>query len=96
MTVDGPSGLRDGITMSLRMQPLLPVVQKYGSLSVEELAARFGDPFLRWALTSFFDVNGGTDGTTLTLVMMLAEMHTRNSGFPLGGSPEFARAIERR
>ena len=61
--------------------------------SMGQLAARFTDPFLRSAIANvMFDPSM----PAMALVMTLAPMSQRAAGFPLGGSLEFARAIERR
>jgi len=58
-----------------------------------EFSARFSDPLLRHAFSSVIDT---LDLPAVTLMMILAFMHNRDGGYPVGGSLEFARAIERR
>lgn len=90
---DGPSGLLDGIKMGVRMLPFLGILRKYSKISMKEFSARFSDPLLRHALCSAVDA---LDLPAVTLMMILAMMHNREVGYPVGGSLEFARAIERR
>ncbi len=94
--LDNPSNLLEGIQMGIRMLPFIGTMLKYSKISAEAFAARFSDPFLRQALIALADVHGGTCCPMAGLMYMLATMHNRNAGYPIGGSLEFARAIERR
>lgn len=89
----GPSNLLDGIKMGLKMLPFIGDLRKYGKTSVQDFAARFSDPFVRQSFGVMFDI---PDFPTVAIFMMLAWMHARDAGYPIGGSLEFARAIERR
>jgi phytoene dehydrogenase-like protein len=94
---DKPSGLLDGIKMMIKLLPFMNIFQKYGSVPGETFFGRFRDPFLRQALLTLLDVHGGGAGCPVMGVMyMLAYLHNRNGGYPVGGSLEFARGIERR
>ncbi len=79
--------------MMARMAPYLKDFMNVGDLTLEALGARFTDPFLRGAIANFLP-----DETmpAMAMVMTLAQMSRRIAGYPLGGSLEFARAIERR
>jgi phytoene dehydrogenase-like protein len=94
--LDSPAGLIEGIKMSIRMLPFIGLMLKYGKITTEAFAARFSDPFLRQALLAFADVNGGTGLPVAGLMYTPAATHLRDGGYPIGGSLEFARAIERR
>jgi len=76
---------------------LAPAMRRWGSITMGELCSRFRNAALREGLRSLF---GGEDSTgdmpSIALLMMLAFMHKRSCGYPIGGSLEFARAIERR
>jgi phytoene dehydrogenase-like protein len=75
--------IRRGLTMG-----------KYTKISTQEYASRFSDPFLREVFPFFLD---DLVGFPMTVPLgALAEMHKHNGGWPIGGSLEFARAIERR
>ncbi len=90
---DGPSGILDGIKMVVRLLPFMGILRKYSKISMKEFSARFSDPLLRHALCMAVDA---LDFPAVTLMMILAFMHNRDGGYPVGGSLEFARAIERR
>jgi len=91
-----PSGLLEGIKMGFSMMPFLSLLQKYGKITAEAFAARFSDPFLRQALMAFGSVNGCLGIPVAGLMYWPAAAHIRDAGYPIGGSLEFARAIERR
>lgn len=91
-----PSGLPETLKMSFGMMSFLAILLKYGKISAEAYAQRFRDPFLRRALMTFASVNGGTSIPVAGMMYWLAAAHVRDAGYPIGGSLEFARAIERR
>jgi len=62
-------------------------------VSLESYAARFKDPFVRRCFTAVFDL---PDFPMLAVYWTLGMMNNRAAGYPLGGSLEFARRIERR
>ncbi len=86
-------GLRDGLGMMLRMAPHMKDFMQVANLTLGDLSARFTDPLLRTAIANvMFDETI----PAMALIMTLGGMSRRAAGFPLGGSLEFARAIERR
>lgn len=87
------SGLRGQIQTLLRMIPLGLTMVRYRHTSVQDFAHRFRDPFLRQGLMALWNL---PDFPVVALMMTLAWMHNKNAGYPIGGSLEFARAIERR
>ncbi|MBN1813479.1 MAG: NAD(P)/FAD-dependent oxidoreductase [Anaerolineae bacterium] len=76
-----------------KMLPAMLTMWKYGRVSIQDFAARLSDPFLSRAFAAAFDM---PDFPMVGMLMTLAWMHERDAGFPIGGSLEFARAIERR
>lgn len=83
----------DLLKMVPKMLPVAGVMKKYMRMSLKEFAGQFKDPFLREALNSVF---GLEDFPLIAMVMTLSMMANRGAGYPIGGSLEFARAIERR
>ncbi len=79
--------------LGLKMLPYLGAVTKWGMLSAGEFAARFKHPFLQRAIGQMFSWE---EAPVMMGMSLLAYMQTGNAGFPVGGSLEFARAIERR
>ena len=79
--------------MMVKMFPLLRFMKKWGRISVYDFAKRFKNLFLREAFPLTFDL---PDFPMIAMLMTLAWMHLKAAGYPIGGSLEFARAIERR
>jgi phytoene dehydrogenase-like protein len=86
-------GLLEGLRMVPAMLPFLRALNKWGKTPMKAYVQRFRDPFLREALGSLFDL---PDFPALAAMMTLAWMNTQDAGYPIGGSLEFARSIERR
>ncbi len=76
-----------------QMLPFMGALAKWARLSAGEFAADFKDPFIQRALPVIF---GWPEIPMMAGVMLLASMHNRNAGFPVGASLEFTRALERR
>jgi phytoene dehydrogenase-like protein len=86
------SGL-DWRDFGMAMMPFLAPMLKWATVSAGEFAARFKHPFLRRAIGHMFSWE---EAPVMMGMSLLAYMHTKNAGFPVGGSLEFARAIEKR
>jgi phytoene dehydrogenase-like protein len=86
-------GLFDMLKM-LPMVPRLLTLGKYTKTSTHEVASRFGDPLMREVFPLLLDDRAGFPA--MLPLGALAALHTHNAGWPIGGSLEFARAIERR
>lgn len=96
MRLDKPFELynwRDTLDLLRRTLPHGYALWKYGRTSVETFARKFSDPFLREVFPQIIEV---PDFPLLALAFTLAWMHQKSSGYPIGGSLEFSRAIERR
>ncbi|NJC98301.1 MAG: NAD(P)/FAD-dependent oxidoreductase [Anaerolineae bacterium] len=85
--------LLDYRDLGMAMLPYLMPVMKWSALSAGEFAKKFRNPFLRQAIPQIFSWD---EAPVMMGMSLLAYMHTRNAGFPAGGSLEFARAIEKR
>ena len=83
----------DMAEMMPKMSLYLELVEKWGKVSMLDYAQRFKNPFLRRAFPLIQDL---PSSPMFTLVGMLALLHSRTAGYPLGGSLDFARGIERR
>jgi phytoene dehydrogenase-like protein len=86
-------GTIDGCLFLIRTFPFLRLMSKWKNISVQDYAQRFSDPFLREALPW---ISGLPDFPMAGLLMILAWMHRKSAGYPVGGSLEFSRSIERR
>jgi phytoene dehydrogenase-like protein len=84
-------GLPDMLKMR-RIKPMIQSMRKYSKVPMQDYASRFSDPFLREAFPLIFEAF--PDTPMAILLITLANLHNQNSGWPVGGSLEFARAIE--
>jgi phytoene dehydrogenase-like protein len=84
---------RAKLAMALRMVPFFYRVMTSMRMSIQDFSMRFRDPFLRRFFPAAFDL---PDFPTMGVYWTLAIMHNRAAGYPLGGSLEFSRRIERR
>jgi phytoene dehydrogenase-like protein len=86
-------GMLDGVKVMASAAAYLADLPLLAGTSLGKYAERFGDPLIRAAIAG---VNYDPELPLISLVMTLAPMSVKAAGFPLGGSLEFARAIERR
>jgi phytoene dehydrogenase-like protein len=78
---------------ALKSLPHLGVLRRWAGTTVRQFAADLDNPFLREAFPLAFDL---PEFPMIAMMMTLAWMHNRASGYPIGGSLPFARSIERR
>ncbi len=87
---EGTSFLGKGFGFLLGLATLL----QYLKMPQDRFAARFKDPFLRKAFLNGF--REMPDCPLIALMFTHALLHNKNAGYPIGGSLQFARAIEKR
>jgi phytoene dehydrogenase-like protein len=86
--------LAEKVGPMLKMLPQLPFVMKWAKFPFGDYGKRFKNPFLREAFSVLTaDI---ADHPTFGLFNNIAWYGKRVTGYPVGGSLEFARAIERR
>ncbi len=76
-----------------RMLPYLPSLYQLMRTTIEGYLSMFDDALLREMLFQMFPVR---NLPALIMIMALAYFHNHEGGYPLGGSLNFARAIEKR
>ena len=86
-------GALDGLRMMRRFAPWMKRFRELGSLTMGQFTSTIKDPLLRDGLRNA--LFGSTD-SLFPLVMSMGPMSKRQSGYPVGGSLEFARGIEAR
>lgn len=103
MPVDKASELYspfDRMKMMFSMMPYMPTMMKWGKVSSGEFARRFKYPLFREFFANFGPPRSGdmTPGFVPIMFMMvsLASIYRKSTGYPVGGSLEFARPIEQR
>ena len=72
--------------------PLLRILWKWNKVSYAEFGRRFKNPLLREAFPLLFT----PDFSMSFLLMTLGWLHNKAAAYPIGGSLEFSRAIEKR
>lgn len=91
-----PSTLKESIQMLWSLPkalPLLRLLRKYSTVSVQDFTARIQDPFVKEALLSAFNL---PDFPLVGAMMSLGWMAAGNAGYPIGGSLNFAQGIEKK
>jgi phytoene dehydrogenase-like protein len=88
-----PSGTVEGLRLALGTIPAIGPLMRWHGRTIRSLGAAFKDPFLREAFPRIFDL---ADFPMMAVLTTLAWLNSRDAGYPIGGSLEFARAIERR
>jgi phytoene dehydrogenase-like protein len=86
------SGLLDLLKLLVTQFPLLRMLRKWNRISLTEYGKRFKNPLIREAFPLMFM----PDFPVSFMLMTFAFMHKKAAGYPLGGSLEFSRAIEKR
>lgn len=82
----------DGLKMLLRLLPFMLPLRKWASMSMQQYADKCRDPLLKRTFESMFP----PETNVLFVLMTIVWMHRKSAGFPVGGSLEFARQIEKR
>jgi phytoene dehydrogenase-like protein len=82
--------LGDWAKLMRKMLPFICPMARWGNLSAAEFAKKFQDPFLRRTIPQMF---GWESIPVMVGMSLLAYMHTKNAGFPLGGSLQFAEKV---
>ena len=85
--------IRDTIRMIWKFMPFARQYNFCNNLKAGDFAQRFKDPLLKEAIPKIF---GGPDISMVALIVTLALFHKKAGGYPLGGSLEFAKKIEKR
>jgi len=82
----------DGLKMMFKMFPYFGAFKKWDKISAEELASRCKNLLLSRAILEIFL----PDSPVFFLLYTLVSMHKKSAGYPVGGSLNFARLIEKK
>jgi len=82
----------DGIKMISRMFPYMRSFKKWISISTKDYIKKFKNPLLKKTFLYMFL----PEMSVLFLIFTLAWMHQKSAGYPIGGSLNFARLIEKK
>ncbi|MCX7749301.1 MAG: NAD(P)/FAD-dependent oxidoreductase [Clostridia bacterium] len=94
MSMDKPEdmyGFSDTVKMLVKMGPMLKDFAKLNKISIGQYVDKLKNPFLKEALPGIMP----REYTLFVFVMVLATYANKDAGWPMGGSLEFARAIEK-
>jgi phytoene dehydrogenase-like protein len=80
------------IGTGIKMMPFFRELSRYSKITIAEYSRRFKDKFLRGSFENCF---GLPEFPLIGLFMTIAWMHNRDAGYPVGGSLEFSKSIER-
>ncbi|HPC39275.1 MAG TPA: NAD(P)/FAD-dependent oxidoreductase [Exilispira sp.] len=83
----------DILKLIIKMMPYFKDMNFCNGITVGEFAQRFKNPFLREV---FPKILSEKDYPLFSLVITLASLHSKDGGFPEGGSLNFAKAIEQK
>jgi phytoene dehydrogenase-like protein len=84
----------DKAKMLFMILPYLGFMRKWGKMTIHQFTERFKSPFMREVFLG--PVGDITDFPILALMMPLAWLNQKTAGYPLGGSLEFSKTIEKR
>jgi phytoene dehydrogenase-like protein len=86
-------GFIDMIKMMISVGPYMGDINKLNQITIGEFASQFKDPLLKESFEMLF---GLPNYPLFSLIATLSLLHNRAGGFPLGGSLEFAKSIEKK
>jgi phytoene dehydrogenase-like protein len=90
-----PSDPQEGLELGQTFLPALGPLLRWNGVSLRQFANRFQSKLLREALPAFFQFTP-PDFPMMMVLMTLASMHTRESGYPMGGSLALAEDLAKR
>jgi phytoene dehydrogenase-like protein len=82
----------DKMKMMFKLMPYLGTLKKWSSISAKDFAAKCKNPLLQKTIIHMF----APEMSVLFLLMTMVWMHKKSAGYPIGGSLNFARLIEKR
>ncbi|NJR48360.1 MAG: NAD(P)/FAD-dependent oxidoreductase [Leptolyngbyaceae cyanobacterium CSU_1_3] len=85
--------IKDWMQIGRKLLPFVAPLANWGSISAEDFANEFQDPFLRRAIPQMFS---WSKIPVMVGMSLIAYAHNQNAGVPIGGSLEFAKAIAQR
>jgi phytoene dehydrogenase-like protein len=78
------------------MLPYGGFFRKWGRLTIQDVANKFKNPFMREVFPYIFNLENPPEFPIVAVMKTFAWMNQRTGGYPIGGSLELARTIEQR
>ena len=86
------STLTDGISALIHFGPYLPLLNKWSKVSIASFAGRCKNPLLKKTFGNLFV----PEVSVVFVMITTAWMHNKIAGYPVGGSLNFSRLIEKK
>jgi phytoene dehydrogenase-like protein len=86
----------DILKMIKSMIPFGGIFRKWGNKTIKDVTQQFKNPFMREVFPYIFNLENPPEFPILAVMKTFAWMNQKTAGYPLGGSLELARSIERR
>lgn len=89
-------GPLDVLKLIKNMLPFGGFFRKWGNKTIKDVAQQFKNPFMREAFPYIFNLENPPEFPIVAVMKTFAWMDQKTTSYPLGGSLELARVIERR
>jgi phytoene dehydrogenase-like protein len=89
-------GPLDVLKLIKNMLPFGGFFRKWGNKTIKDVAQQFKNPFMREAFPHIFNLENPPEFPIMAVMKTFAWMNERTTSYPVGGSLELARVIEKR
>jgi phytoene dehydrogenase-like protein len=89
-------GVLDVLRLMRSMFPFFGIFRKWGNKTIKDVTLRFKNPFMREVFPYVFNLENPPEFPIMAVLKTFAWMHQGTAGYPVGGSLELARLIEKR
>ena len=86
----------DVLKLMKMMFPFFGFFRIWGNITIQDVAQRFKNPFMREAFPYIFNLENPPEFPIIAVMKVFAWMNQKTTGYPIGGSLELARVIEER
>jgi phytoene dehydrogenase-like protein len=93
-SLDTPDSFLKNLQRSIQKYPQVKTARKWAAISMGDFSRRFKHPFLQKSFEMLYE--GLPETPALALLQTHSLLAARNAGYPVGGSLELARAVEKR
>lgn len=86
----------DVLKLMKMMFPFFGFFRIWGNITIQDVAQRFKNPFMREAFPYIFNLENPPEFPIMAVMKVFAWMNQKTTGYPIGGSLELARVIQER